>query len=368
MIKLIKTAEFVIPKEVDIDSCCMLQNNLIISSSILTKSKDYRNSIEFYKLYTDLCIWKHERKSAGPSSCRFILIENQVIYVLNEYLVHANLLNGDVIREWNLKETIWGPLLVYEKSVICSTNSGNIYRYNLSSNECIVIGKLYSNFYEAIVCNDLLFALTQSKLGFWRKSKAAIDIIRLRDLDKRLFMDLGSSSGFTKLYVGNNSVYFTKGGNIRNLNYSGSINWSYSVSPSDFQYTDFHGRYGDNILCSAGSTLCLLNESTGKEIWNHKLNIGGTIASAILHESGWIIFSTCGGGFMMIEDPENFIGLYSPKTRDMHLVQTVNESRRINLHRYSHRILANAVVRQLRTQVQYVTQFIEFQIPEEPTR
>jgi hypothetical protein len=365
VIKLIKTAEFVIPKEVG--HCYMLQDNLIISSSILTKSNDYRNSIEFYKLYTDLCIWKHERKSAGPSSCRFILIENQVIYVLNEYLVHANLLNGDVIREWNLKETIWGPLLVYENSVICSTSSGNIYRYNLSSNECIVISKLYSNFYEAIVCNDLLFALTQSKPGFWRKSKAAIDIIRLRNLEKRLFMDLGSSSGFTNLYVGNNSVYFTKGGNISNLNYSGNINWSYSVSPSVFQTTDFHGRYGDNILCSVGSTLCLLNESTGKEIWNHKLNIRSkTIASAILHENGWILFSTCGGGFMMLEDPENFIGLYNPKTRDIHLVQTVNETPRINLHSFGHRILANAVVRQFGTQVQYVTQFIEFQIPEEP--
>ncbi len=271
MIKLIKTAEFVIPKEVG--HFCMLQDNLIISTSILSETNDYQNTIEFYKLYTDICTWKRELKSASPSSCRFILIRNQLIYVLDKHLVHANPLNGDVIKEWNLKEPIWGPLLISKNSVICSTNSGNIYRYNLSSNECIVIGKLYSYFHEAVVCNDFLFALTERAQTFWKKSKVAIDRINLPNFEKRLFKDLGISYGFIKLHGGNNSVYLTESGNINNLNCYGNINWSYSVSPSVFNYTDFHGRYGDNILCSVGSTLCLINELTGKEIWNHELKI-----------------------------------------------------------------------------------------------
>ncbi|MBW2079028.1 MAG: hypothetical protein JRI71_16055 [Deltaproteobacteria bacterium] len=365
MISLKELREFEVP--IEISRFLIFKDAVIISISEL-KNERYHNTVASYDWSRPMQHnWIREGVSSDISSGELLIAGGQLFYILDNSFFHSDPSTGKTIFQFKLKTGSWGPLLEYSNLIYFSTNNGSLYSYDPDKKTCSRIARFSSYFWQAVLANETFYALVEEdRMLLWkrRNSKFSVYTFNPRINQKRLFMKLGKSGYWSSFFPIRNDICISIGPRIERLNTKANVLWSFSIGPSTLsieETTTFHGIFGNQLLVSAESHLCLVDMNDGTKCW--AMEASSHIASAILLENGDVVFSTCGGGFAQLTagvDPQNYIGLYSPSTGDSFKLYSLQDASRIDLQRLNDRIIARSCCK--RFFGDFYTCFIEFSI------
>jgi hypothetical protein len=351
-LEVTQTRQTELPEEAE--EYCRYQDDVILRVAALHRASSYVHSVASYRLENGECTWRRELPASSSSSAGPIIVSGQLVYAVASHLLHVNPSTGDSIASLDLGEPLWGPLLSGQDEVFCSTESGLIYSYSVRRHQVSRVTRLYSNFHEACIRGDLLFAATQSpprRRFFWQphRTAAAVHAVDVHRKTARVLMDLGASTAFVSLSPADGGLLIARGGTVMRLDLASEVRWSYRLSESRFEQVRFHHVYKNSILVSAGHRLALLDLANGQPFWNHELYQGMDVDSAFLR-GNFILFSTGnrGGPHTFGTGSENYIAVHNIASHMTTTVHTVHSTSHIRLALSGDEVLAMTVVKELR--------------------
>jgi hypothetical protein len=320
----------------------LFQNDIIMVSSKKVKDGKHFQTIASHNPKKRRINWERQIVISDESQCEVLISNDQLFYAFDKYFVHTDPTSGKIIFESNLGVPVSGVIIPYRNFILLSTINGNIYFYNSVSRECFKVAFLPEYFGYGVIANDLFYVLGRIDRRFFGKSLESIFTINLMDLKTfktKPFLRIGKD--YSTLYPFDNDLCIAIKGKIKRIGFDSKEKWSYFINRvSSSSWTRFHGRYGECLMVSSGGHLSLVNGDNGQEHWAVQLK--KDIESAVLLENGLVIFSTAGGGLMRMfdEEPENWVGLYNPITKDQFIMEKIPDTMRIELQGINSNIIA----------------------------
>jgi outer membrane protein assembly factor BamB len=308
--------------------------------------------------------WASEVGSIGPSFSSCFLLGDVGTVFLCAQLKQFDMRSGSVLLDLGCDDTIWGPSIRERETVIFSTGTGSMYSFSLSKGVLRQLGRTLSNFRSATLLGQSLVVLIAGHtkrryLPFLTKSAARIDALNLRTNELWTVRDLDGEGSFVTVSSNDGILLLAKSNEVSRVTMSGEAIWSTLVGGGPRQYVSvsFHGPWGGGVLVSAGRWLALLDMETGRVLWEYEVD---EIADVIPLRNNAILFSTCGGGFLSMGDPENYVALLDPCAGRIKHRVILHDTVRANLRSFDNRIIAYAIRRRVtRGEVRYVTGFQE---------
>ena len=339
-----KIWEYEIPEH--ITRFTSFDRNLIVVSSKFRKGDKYYQTISSHDPEYRKIRWEKEIIISDDSQCEFLISNGELFCIFDKYFAQIDPVSGGVTFEYDLGSTAGSVIISYEDIIVLTTIDGNIYKYDITKRTCLKAACLSSIFHWAVRSGDLIYALSRQERRLWGanlRSKYMIQMIDLKNFSVKRFLNVGKRPvGLWPLDL-DKDLTVEVNGNIKRFGLDSREKWCYSTNTNKGQlsFVQCHGKYGDCVLFSRGCRLFLLNLENGEDRWTG--NLSGSISSAILLENNMVIFSTAGGNLakmMYGVIPENYIGIYTPKTNVEKKIRTISEIR-IDLQKANNKIIAH---------------------------